>query len=538
MTSYRPLHDGWTVSVDGHADVPAPVSAAPVPATVPGCVHTDLLAAGLIPDPFLDDNENALTWIGRADWRYETTFDWQHADDDRIDLCCQGLDTVASITLNGEPVARTENSTARTGSTSRVLLRAGTNTLSVDVRLRRIDMPRPDAPNSATAPPPTRAVQLHPQDGLQLRLGLGTRPWSPPASGGRSACRAGRPPRIAAVRPLVSRRMADRRRGGVTSSSTGPRRCRVDRHGRRGASASARLTVAAGQRVAVVRCAVPDVGAVVAARTRRPAATPCGVRLTRMDGTAARRWQRRIGFRTVAAGHHARRATGTPFTLVVNGQPVFVRGVNWIPDDVFPHRVDPRPATPPARPGGRRRRQPACASGAAALRERGLLRHCRRAGPAGLAGLPVRLRRLPRGGAARARWTPRPGKRRPADAAPEPGAVERQQREHLGLRRLGLAGAAGRAAPGALGYYLDLLPRHRRRARPDPAVLAGQPLLGHAGPAPERPGARHHAHLGRVEPAATTPPTASYRPRFVAEFGFQAPPAWSTLRRGARPTSR
>lgn len=39
---YRPLHDGWTLSSHDLSDVPA---------TVPGCVHTDLLAAGLIDDP-------------------------------------------------------------------------------------------------------------------------------------------------------------------------------------------------------------------------------------------------------------------------------------------------------------------------------------------------------------------------------------------------------------------------------------------------------------------------------------------------------
>ncbi|MGJ6965489.1 glycosyl hydrolase 2 galactose-binding domain-containing protein, partial [Streptosporangium sp. G11] len=50
----RALHDGWTLhQVDG--------GVSHVPATVPGCVHTDLLAAGLIEDPFLDDNENRLT---------------------------------------------------------------------------------------------------------------------------------------------------------------------------------------------------------------------------------------------------------------------------------------------------------------------------------------------------------------------------------------------------------------------------------------------------------------------------------------------
>jgi beta-mannosidase len=55
-TSLRPLHDGWTLRpVAG--TVPDEVAAAGgVPATVPGSVHTDLLAAGLIPDPYLDTN--------------------------------------------------------------------------------------------------------------------------------------------------------------------------------------------------------------------------------------------------------------------------------------------------------------------------------------------------------------------------------------------------------------------------------------------------------------------------------------------------
>ena len=33
------------------------------PAEVPGCVHTDLMAAGVIPDPYLDGNEAALRWM-------------------------------------------------------------------------------------------------------------------------------------------------------------------------------------------------------------------------------------------------------------------------------------------------------------------------------------------------------------------------------------------------------------------------------------------------------------------------------------------
>ena len=43
-------------------------------AVVPGCVHTDLLAAGLIPDPYYRDNESSLQWIGEVDWIYRKDF--------------------------------------------------------------------------------------------------------------------------------------------------------------------------------------------------------------------------------------------------------------------------------------------------------------------------------------------------------------------------------------------------------------------------------------------------------------------------------
>jgi beta-mannosidase len=66
MSSYLALHHGWTLT-----DVTTGRS---VPATVPGCVHTDLLAAGVIPDPLLGDHEAELTWIGETHWRYTTSF--------------------------------------------------------------------------------------------------------------------------------------------------------------------------------------------------------------------------------------------------------------------------------------------------------------------------------------------------------------------------------------------------------------------------------------------------------------------------------
>ncbi|HEY2984658.1 MAG TPA: hypothetical protein VGJ38_10925, partial [Jatrophihabitantaceae bacterium] len=75
MTVRVALHDGWTVRAVG-GDIPDGMVRAAIPATVPGCVHLDLMAAGLIPDPYVGENERLVGLIGRTDWRYETTFVW------------------------------------------------------------------------------------------------------------------------------------------------------------------------------------------------------------------------------------------------------------------------------------------------------------------------------------------------------------------------------------------------------------------------------------------------------------------------------
>jgi beta-mannosidase len=82
-----------------------------LPATVPGTVHTDLLAAGVIPDPFWRDNEMALQWIGGENWVYRTTFQagLEILDKEAVDLVFHGLDTFARILLNGHEILYARN---------------------------------------------------------------------------------------------------------------------------------------------------------------------------------------------------------------------------------------------------------------------------------------------------------------------------------------------------------------------------------------------------------------------------------------------
>ncbi|HVZ74792.1 MAG TPA: glycoside hydrolase family 2 protein [Polyangia bacterium] len=82
-----------------------------MPAQVPGCVHTDLLRAGKIPDPFVGTNEKDLQWIEKSDWEYRSSFvaDESLLARQRVDLVWKGLDTFAEVFVNGVSVLKADN---------------------------------------------------------------------------------------------------------------------------------------------------------------------------------------------------------------------------------------------------------------------------------------------------------------------------------------------------------------------------------------------------------------------------------------------
>jgi len=105
-----------------------------LPAKVPGCVHLDLLAAGRIEDPFYRDRENEMKWIGGTDWMYSRTF--TVSDDlpahEVIRLQCEGLDTLATVRLNGQEIGRADNMYRTWEFDAKAALRSGENTLEIE----------------------------------------------------------------------------------------------------------------------------------------------------------------------------------------------------------------------------------------------------------------------------------------------------------------------------------------------------------------------------------------------------------------------
>eukprot|EP01047_Picozoa_sp_COSAG01_P001850 COSAG01_NODE_45_length_32100_cov_28.037218_27_plen_1119_part_00 len=99
---------GWTVCASNRSLC--------APATVPGEAHTDLLAAGLIPEPFAEFNELSLRWVALENWTFSRNFTAEPpaAGYGTVStLIFDGLDTVANVTLNGYTLGQAGNAFVR-----------------------------------------------------------------------------------------------------------------------------------------------------------------------------------------------------------------------------------------------------------------------------------------------------------------------------------------------------------------------------------------------------------------------------------------
>ncbi len=115
----------WQVSKVGDSEV--------ITATVPGAIHTDLLAAKKIPDPYFGDNERKVQWVSEAAWVYHRSFDV--ATDllakEHVLLRCEGLDTLATLRINGIEVGKTDNMFRTYEFDVKKLLKSGVNIIEV-----------------------------------------------------------------------------------------------------------------------------------------------------------------------------------------------------------------------------------------------------------------------------------------------------------------------------------------------------------------------------------------------------------------------
>lgn len=137
--SRRDINDGWRFR-QGRGEIW-------YPATVPGTVHTDLMANEIIEDPFFRLNERAVQWVDKEDWMYETmltpTADELSAQNQ--DLVFYGLDTYADVYLNGSLILNADNMHRTWRVNIKDKLKPGENKLEVYFHSPiKIDLPKCD----------------------------------------------------------------------------------------------------------------------------------------------------------------------------------------------------------------------------------------------------------------------------------------------------------------------------------------------------------------------------------------------------------
>ncbi|PZF80804.1 glycoside hydrolase family 2 protein [Jiangella anatolica] len=523
MTTRIPLTEGWTVEGRGRRVPAAVLAAGAVPATVPGTVHTDLLAAGLIDDPYVDDNELRQAWIGGADWTYRCRPVWRHDGSDRQELAFDGLDTVAAVVLNGTTVGATRNMHRRYRFDVTGLLREGGNDLVV-----AFSSPVREADAASQALGQRPHANHHPYNAIRkMACGFGW-DWGPDTA----TSGIWRPARIEtwAGARIREARVVATVVDAVPAVSVGVEIDRstevplVARVRVRGREASA--VIPADATSAVLRLDVPGADLWWPRGHGSPTTHELTVELS-TGGRLLDRGTHRIGFRTVEV-HTEPDGDGVGFELRVNGGRVLVRGANWIPDDAFPHRVTP----------GRyaHRLDHAEFAGVNLLRVWGGGIHesddfydeCDRRGilvwQDFLLACAAYAEEEPL-------WSEVEAESREAviRLARHPSlAILNGNNENLWGRQDWGWGAVLDGRSWGARYYYELFPAIVAELAPHVAYLPGSPYSPEPGD-PQNDPATATTHLWDVWNEKDYPRYRDHRPRFVAEFGWQGPPTWTTL---------
>jgi beta-mannosidase len=318
------LDSNWQVSLaDGKPGVELPKA---IPASVPGSVHTDLMASGLIENPFLDDNERLYAWIGYCDWLYQTEFNFKPGAEAFTDLVFEGIDTVAKIYLNGHLLAEVVNQHRSYRFAVKDRLVEGLNKLEV-----RFSSPIRYADRMSLELGYRPHVNHHPYNSIRKTAANFGWDWGIDTS----TCGLWKPvylesydSRIVSVRPVTS-----------VSGQSGLAEVIIDLDG----VTNEGLNVTLGDATATLAETKSGSNTVLLQVENVKKWWPNGdgdanlysleVKLGNEDSFSCN-----VGFKDVELDF-PQSVDGAGFEISVNGRKTFIRGVNWIPNDAFLHRI-------------------------------------------------------------------------------------------------------------------------------------------------------------------------------------------------------
>ncbi len=304
-------------------------------------MHTDLLALGRIPDPFVGDNEKHVARVAEADWEYRYQFDAapELFVQPYIWLVCDGLDTLATVSLNSSELGQANNMFRQYKWDVKSLLNEGGNELLItfDSPVRYV--------TEQQAIRPMAGVSQAIQGGPHLRkapcqFGWDWGPQLPPIGVWKDIRLEGyegaRIEDVHLSQKHVDGQVAVEAWVTVQSWENAPR------------TATLRVVAPDGQAVETSMEVDPDNGSRLQIQIDAPQLWwPNGygdqplyqvsIELHQDDLLLEKR-EYQIGLRTIELRQEPDE-WGRSFNFVVNGVPIFAKGSNWIPADSFPTRI-------------------------------------------------------------------------------------------------------------------------------------------------------------------------------------------------------
>ena len=342
------LERGWTFRKIGEGEWPlrGASKGAWMKARVPGSVHTDLLANRLIEDPFYRGNEPKLQWIGKSDWEYRTTFD---ASPDllrrkHVELVFDGLDTYATISLNGVPLLEADNmfrtwrvdckrALKRGANELRVLFRSPINEILPRMKTLGYELPASNDQGEKTSPHTRKAPYQYGWDWGPRFVTSGV--WRP------ARLEAWDDARLVGLHVVQNQLSKDAAQltaeVEVESSGDGDAVVIVEDAADKSVSARQTIKLSSGSNRHALKLTIPS----------PQLWWPNGLGAQKLYTLRARllvnnrpsdELSTRVGLRTLELRQRPDK-DGKSFTFVVNGVPVFAKGANWVPADSFPERV-------------------------------------------------------------------------------------------------------------------------------------------------------------------------------------------------------
>ncbi|MGC9468307.1 MAG: beta-mannosidase [Anaerolineae bacterium] len=311
-------------------------------AEVPGSVHAALLQQGSIADPFVADNELDVQWVAERDWEYKVRFEVapEMLQEERIFLVCDGLDTLADVSLNGRFLDHTDNMFRQYRWEVTDAVSAGLNEVHVTFASTVESMLKKQEEEPLIGPSQSIPGGAHVRK-APCQFGWDWGPQLPPIGPWREMRLEG----VSTARfgDVHIRQFHDAK--GVTLQAA----LRLERWVPADLQATLRVTSPTGERwEATTPLVETEIHGELAVRIEDPQLWwPNGLGPQPLyevevflyeDNEVRDQRDFSVGLRKLELWQEMDEY-GTSFTFVVNDVPIFAKGANWIPADSFPTRI-------------------------------------------------------------------------------------------------------------------------------------------------------------------------------------------------------